>query len=472
MMKLMAKTKRLEVLLEGRHIGVLREDARGRHTFAYDLSEQEAGQLSLSMPRRALPWEGAPVEAYIDGILPDDPSIRQRIARRHGVNARNPFALLTVVGLDCGGGVQFMSLEDDESPVSASLHRLDERIVPIDEEHIGRRLREISGTNQDSWQSGGEHWSLNGAQDKLALRYTNGQWYEAEGAAATTHIIKPGIRGLHEQAFNEYVCLRTAERLLLPTAKSFYRILGGVPVIVSERWDRIVDETRTPASVSRVHQEDLCQAMGVMTDRKYQSDGGPGAVDIVRFLREQGLPEQDVTTFFKALVFNFLIAGSDAHAKNYAILEPVGGAPRLSPLYDIASLFAYDTVRKERRLAMSIGGEYRWERIEVRHWRRFADSCGGASDWDVLATILVDFALATLPAFLQVADEALRWAETLPDANAEGTSRKRELVLRIARGIDGQSSRVLRWFQESVSDEERRMPETNGTQIRTMPDDG
>lgn len=450
MMRLMAKIKQLDVFLEGRHIGVLREDGRGRHTFAYDLSIPEAGQLSLSMPRRAAPWEGSPVEAYIDGILPDDPSVRQRIARSHGVNARNPFALLTAVGLDCGGGVQFVPVEDAAASPSESPHRLEERIVPISEERIGRRLREITGMNQASWQSVGEHWSLNGAQDKLALRYTNGQWYEAEGAAATTHIIKPGIRGLHEQAFNEYVCLRAAERLLLPTAKSFYRILGGVPVIVSERWDRIVDDTRMPASVARVHQEDLCQAMGVMTDRKYQSDGGPGAVDVVRFLREQGLPERDVMTFLKALVFNFLIAGSDAHAKNYAILEPVGGKPRLAPLYDVASLFAYDTTRKERRLAMSVGGEYRWERIEARHWRRLAESCGGASDWDAVSAMLVELALGTLPAFLQAADEALRWAGSLPDADAERLSRKRELVTRIARGVDEQSSRVLGWFPMSV----------------------
>lgn len=88
-----------------------------------------------------------------------------------------------------------------------------------------------------------------------------------------------------------------------------------------------------------------------------------------------------MTLFFEALIFNYINAGSDAHAKNYAILEPVNGTLQLAPLYDIASLFAYDTQRKDRKLAMSIDGEYHWERIDLHHWQRFADSCAGHSDW-------------------------------------------------------------------------------------------
>lgn len=90
------------------------------------------GQLSLSMPRRAAPWKGIAVEAYIDGILPDDPAVRQRIAHLHDVNARNPFSLLTAVGLDCGGGVQFIPEKSDSL--------ITEMITPISKEQIGQRL--------------------------------------------------------------------------------------------------------------------------------------------------------------------------------------------------------------------------------------------------------------------------------------------------------------------------------------------
>lgn len=291
----MTKIKMLNVFLEGIHLGVLQEDLFGNHTFTYDLSSPSNAQLSLSMPRRAAPWKGIAVEAYIDGILPDDPAVRQRIARLHGVNARNPFSLLTAVGLDCGGGVQFIPEKSDSL--------ITETITPISKEQIGQRLEKITGEQPPSWQSPDEHWSLNGAHDKLAVRFTNGQWYEAEGKAATTHIIKPGVSSLHEQAFNEYICLNTAKKLGIPVAQSDYCLFGGIPAIVSERWDRIVDNSVAPAIVKRIHQEDLCQAMSVMTDQKYESEGGPGATDIVHFMRDNGLPEDSVHLFFKALVF-------------------------------------------------------------------------------------------------------------------------------------------------------------------------
>ncbi|PST49512.1 transcriptional regulator [Bifidobacterium callitrichos] len=441
----MAKIKSLDVLLNGRHIGELREDATGRHSFIYDPTSPDSMQLSLSMPRKADPWEGAPIEAYIDGILPDDPAIRQRIGRLYGVNPRNPFALLTAVGLDCGGGVQFVVPDTEENTDGHVL--ADGRITPISEERIGQRLLAIAGDQQASWQSGEEHWSLNGAQDKLALRYTNGQWYEAEGSAATTHIIKPGIHGLREQAFNEYLCMKTAEKLGLPVARTDYRVFGGVPAIVSERWDRVIDDTVVPATVRRIHQEDFCQAMSVMTDRKYQSDGGPGAVDIVRYMNGNGFPEEDTDTFVKALMFNYLIGGSDAHAKNYAILEPVHEPPRLAPLYDIASLFAYDTRRRERKLAMSIGGEYQWERIELRHWERFFEQCGATpADRERFAGMLAQLAVRTVPAFAQASAEALAWARVLPGSTGEDANDKTTLVNRMGTAIVAQSARVLGWF--------------------------
>lgn len=439
----MAKPKTLNVLLEGIPIGVLREDTQGRHTFTYDPSSPSDAQLSLSMPRRSQPWEGQPVEAYIDGILPDDPSIRQRIARQYGVNARNPFALLTAVGLDCGGGVQFIDAQQDINLA------LQESVRPITENEIGQRLMQITGNRQASWQNIGEHWSLNGAQDKIALRLINGQWYEAEGAAATTHIIKPGIRGLHEQAFNEFLCLKTAKQLGMPVAATEYRMFGTVPAIVSERWDRVALDGVVPSVVRRIHQEDMCQALGVMTSNKYQADGGPSAVDIVRFLRGNGFPEADVKQFFKALVFNYLIAGSDAHAKNYAVLEPIGKRPRLAPFYDIASLFPYDTQRRGRKLAMSISGEYSWERIDLRHWQRFAMQLNGEADWKTLANILVDLAVRTLPVFLHVADQALAWVRSSSEADERMSTTdladKERVVDSIRDGIAQQSARVLQW---------------------------
>lgn len=121
------------------------------------------------MPRRSQPWTGKPIEAYIDGVLPDDPMTRRAIGKQYGVNGNNPFALLSAIGLDCAGGAQFVPPEQIET-VKDDPYSL----VPISEKEIEQRLASIAGTSDASWQASDEHWSLNGAQDKIALHYANG----------------------------------------------------------------------------------------------------------------------------------------------------------------------------------------------------------------------------------------------------------------------------------------------------------
>lgn len=65
-----------------------------------------------------------------------------------------------------------------------------------------------------------------------------------------------------------------------------------------------------------------------------------------------------VWRFLDALAWNWLIAGTDAHAKNYSLLL-ASGQVRLALLYDVASALPYDTHEKKLRFAMKIGGDYR-----------------------------------------------------------------------------------------------------------------
>jgi serine/threonine-protein kinase HipA len=113
---------------------------------------------------------------------------------------------------------------------------------------------------------------------------------------------------------------------------------------------------------------------------KYQNEGGPGPEAIVDLLRREVGPrdraDEAVGRFVDALAFNWLIAGTDAHAKNYSILLGPAGA-RLAPLYDVASALPYDDMYLPRlTMAMRIGGEYRVDAVAERHWRRFAAGNG------------------------------------------------------------------------------------------------
>jgi serine/threonine-protein kinase HipA len=111
------------------------------------------------------------------------------------------------------------------------------------------------------------------------------------------------------------------------------------------------------------------------------------------------------------LAFNWIIAGTDAHAKNYSLLL-AGRQVRLAPLYDVASVLPYDEIYLPRlRMAMRIGGEDRIESISRRHWRRFAEA--NHLDPDGTITRVEALAESTPECFAKAAqDDAVRVLES------------------------------------------------------------
>jgi len=85
--------------------------------------------------------------------------------------------------------------------------------------------------------------------------------------------------------------------------------------------------------------------------------------------------------FLDALALNWVIAGTDAHAKNYSVLLSAG-AVRLAPLYDLISILPYPhrAHPMEAALAMRIDREYRVRKIRRRHWEGLAARCDLDSD--------------------------------------------------------------------------------------------
>ena len=140
------------------------------------------------------------------------------------------------------------------------------------------------------------------------------------------------------------------------------------------RYDRL----RTGGGLfMRLHQEDTCQSLGVSPLRKYENEGGPGPADIVDLLlRESDDAATDVAAFLDALAFNWVIGGTDAHAKNYSLLISAGSV-RLAPLYDLISILPYPhrVHYREAALAMRIDREYRLWKIRRRHWEGLATRC-------------------------------------------------------------------------------------------------
>jgi serine/threonine-protein kinase HipA len=322
--------------------------------------------LSLSMPLGTPSYPASRIVPFLEGLLPDNAEVRETWARRFGVSPRNAFALLSHIGRDCAGAVEFVAGDLLDFVADTS---------PLSDEQIGQRLRDLA-KDPVGWQVSGERWSLAGAQSKFTLaRLPSGEWCEMEGVAPSTHIIKPGIGEYRDQALVEHLSMQAARAVGLRAAKTEFREFDGEPALVITRFDR---RRARDGSIVRVHQEDMCQALAVYPRKKYEASGGPTTADIARLLRDNSTDgEADVWEFAQALLFNYLIGAPDAHAKNYSIMH-APGLTRITPLYDVASALPYDAVGDSEinQAAMSIGGKRVFGTVHGRHWDRLAKGLG------------------------------------------------------------------------------------------------
>ena len=350
-------------------LGRVLRNNNGRLKFLYEetwRSADDAFPLSLSMPLTSPEHSHEKIDTFLWGLLPDNATVLDNWGRQFQVSPRNAFALLSHVGEDCAGAVQFIPPERLET----LLAKRSDRINWLTEKEVGERLR-ILQADHSAWRLQGDAglFSLAGAQPKTALLFEKDRWGVPSGRIPTTHILKPPAGPLVGFIVNEHLCLQLARRLEFPTADSRVMTFDGHRAIVVERFDRV----RSPRGWLRVHQEDLCQALGVPPSRKYQNDGGPGPKAIVELIRNHSsAPNDDVVTFVDALAFNWLIAGTDAHAKNYGVLIAPGRV-RLAPLYDVASVLPYPRFDVNRiKLAMKVAERYRMNEIRRTDWLRLA----------------------------------------------------------------------------------------------------
>jgi serine/threonine-protein kinase HipA len=307
----------------------------------------------------------AKIDPYLWGLLPDNEIVLDQRARKFHVSARNAFGLIACVGEDCAGAVQFVRPERLEAILGEALPPIEW----LDDTAIAQRLRALR-EDQSAWRIPRDtgQFSLAGAQPKTALLFEDGRWGVPSGRVPTTHILKPPSGDFDGQAENEHFCLELGRALGLPVVDSRIMHFQDEVAIVVERFDRV----RTAAGLRRVHQEDMCQALSIPPTRKYENEGGPGIRDIVDFLKTYSTnPVEDVTTFLDSVVYNWLIAGTDAHGKNYALLIGAQARVRLAPLYDVASMLPYGDIDIDRvKLSMKIGNEYRLRNIRSYHIKR------------------------------------------------------------------------------------------------------
>lgn len=418
----------LHVVLEGRIAAVISRRS-GRLELTYDEQYRRtpgSTPLSVSMPLASATHSHAVVDPWLEGLLPDDDTVRQQWGRRFQVNAGSAFSLLaTPIGEECAGAAAFL-------PESRLVDYLtgDAHVTWLTDDELATRLRELRA-DRTTWlgRDFTGRFSLAGAQAKTALLHDpdTDRWGVPSGAAATSHILKPAIIGFDDHDLNEHLCLNAAARAGLLVAPTRVLRVRDESVVVSTRYDRVDTGGKW---LTRIHQEDMCQALGVPPTRKYENEGGPGVRRITGLLRN-ALPVEHVTAgvwrFFDAVVLNWMIGGTDGHAKNYSLLL-AGNQVRLAPLYDVASALPYPGQDVQRlKLAMKLGGDYT---LRTR----------SASLWDKVATEM------SLPADA-VRERAGELAARLPDAFADAAAEDQVRDLRSSLPavlVDAVTARVAR----------------------------
>jgi serine/threonine-protein kinase HipA len=384
------------VFLNGRLVGVLRRESTGAIDFQYTrewLEWKSTFPVSLSLPLREDRYIGAPVTNVFDNLLPDSDAIRRRIAERVGAGGTDSYSLLTALGHDCVGALQFLPDGIDPGQTGS----VDGK--PVSNQDVAAIINNLASAPLGMGEDEDFRISIAGAQEKTALLRVNGQWLKPTGTTATTHILKPQIGqlpngiDLSNSVENEYLCLKLLAALGVPTPNVEIGDFGDRRTLVVERFDRLW--TRD-GRLLRLPQEDFCQALSVPSTRKYQSDGGPGMRDVIQLLKSSDTPDEDVATFIRACVLFWMLGATDGHAKNFSIAINPGGRFRLTPLYDVLtaqpSLDAGQIQQKKFRLAMSVGKNrhYPIEGIMPRHFLQTAKIAGVGAP--LMRTVFEDLA--------------------------------------------------------------------------------
>jgi len=327
----------LAVWLHGEHVATL-EARRDELSLAYTEIARRRWPLntplvSLALPLSLRPHRHRRVFPFFDGLLPEG-EVRRMVAFDLGLRDTDTFGLLGALGRDCAGALVIQPLT--EPPPRHA--RLDDA-RPVDDGEVARRIEQlrVAPLGVDDLV----RLSLPGLQHKLLLtRLANGGWALPAGGVPSTHLLKPPIPGLDRSVENEAFCMRLARRVGLRAANCEVAVIGGRRVLVVERFDRATSS----GEVSRVHQEDMCQALSVPTERKYEERGGPSLREVAGVLRRWRAPGDDVVELLRACVFTITLGDADRHGKNVSVLHDREGSIRLAPLYDVMSTRGYPHV--------------------------------------------------------------------------------------------------------------------------------
>ena len=354
----------LNVFLNDKYIGILEKDGNGGVIFQYSNNANRI--LSLSLPIQKAPFNNKQCRGFFNGLLPESEHTRIAIGKKYGFNPKNDFSILQAIGYDCAGAVSFFDSSDTQTPLKYLQETYEIDYTPLEENELEKFINELPqkplATAIDDMRL-----SLAGAQDKTSVIVVDGQIGIPKSNVPTSHILKPAINGFNETIENEFICIKTAEKLgiKVPNVKIGYA--NKTKYFLIQRYDREINNNQ----IKRIHQEDFCQATNIPSVYKYQSEGGVDFKRCFEILRVSSQPAVAINQFIQLIIFNYLIGNNDAHGKNFSIMHYDSGEIKFSPAYDILCSQVYPEL--SNKMAMKIGGHYKHDEILLRHFEKLAN---------------------------------------------------------------------------------------------------
>jgi len=361
--------KLLYVYFEKHLVGKLYRDEEFVYSFTYEPEWQkhpDAFPLSLAMPLSQNRFENRLTLSFFENLLPEG-DVRESLGREHGVTG--VFSFLENYGQDCSGAIVVTAQPDYIQAIDPH------KMIKINWEDIYNALdanRSLASMIADMNPG---YLSLAGAQDKFPLVYRDDAVFIPTAGGPTTHIIKASIHhsGIKESVFNEYFCMELARRVGLNVPPCFVHP-GRHPLFVIERYDRQVDSA---GEVHRIHQQDFCQALGLISEFKYEDKGGPTLKNNYDLILQNVTSVKridDIRNFLTWLAFNLIIGNHDCHAKNISFIFREKRTICLAPFYDLlcTSIYPYTT----RRFPYKIGGRDNFDTLGLTQITQFEESIG------------------------------------------------------------------------------------------------
>ncbi|HEX7600814.1 MAG TPA: type II toxin-antitoxin system HipA family toxin [Polyangiaceae bacterium] len=378
--------KRLVVSLPGRDIGELTQDRHGliRWTPDPDWDAEQEPRLGVDFLRQRGPRAHASdLPSWFENLLPERESpLRARLSRAHGLRDGQSFELLRALGRDLIGAVEarpsVVPGEHANAPATTDTPAAGEA-PGADASEAGLRLS-----------------SLTGMQLKFSMSMVNDRLTLSAHAGGSVWIVKLA-GGYEDLAEVETATMTWAKRAGFDVPEHFtvpFDHLDGIPpgwaegaapAFAVRRFDRREDG-------SKIHQEDLCQALALRPSNKY-GDQGP-FVTFEGALRQvhDACGEEDAREMARRMGFVIASGNGDAHLKNWSLLWGERTRPTLTPCYDLVTTIAWESMGWDRQggpnLALALGGEIRFRRLTQQALEACAvgSGCSWAKD-EILAGI-------------------------------------------------------------------------------------